>query len=161
MEPDSGTVVISRVFDAPRQVVFQMWTDPAKAAQWFGLPKGGVSEVCEIDPRPGGKIRVDSRTPDGSLYPMLGIVDEVIPPRLIAFTTESPLASFARTTLPGGTPAWRAVNRATFEEVGRGRTRVTVEVRVILSAIDRKEDMAAGFKGGWAESLEMLSTALG
>lgn len=158
---ESDTVVITRVINAPREAVFRMWTDPAKAALWFGLPAGAVSEVCEIEPRSGGRLRVDSRNSDGSRYSMVGVVDEVIPPRLISFISESPLASFARTTLPDGSAAWRAVTRATFEEDGPGRTRVTVTVRVVLSAIDKKEDMVAGFKGGWSESLELLSAALG
>lgn len=161
MGADSDTVVISRVFEAPREAVFQMWTDPAKARLWFGLPKGAATEVLEIDPRPGGKIRLENRNPDGSVYPMRGVYDEVVPPQLIVFTSESPLASFARTTLPDGGAAWRCVTKATFEEDGPGKTKLTVTVRVVLSVVDPKEDMVAGFEGGWGESLELLGAALG
>lgn len=160
METEKDTVVITRVFDHPREKVFSMWTDPEKARPWFGLPAEAESLVTEIDAPPGGKIRLDSRNPDGSIHPMLGVFDEVVPPSLIVFTSWSPLASFARTTLPDGHPAWKAVNRATFEETEPGKTRLTVTVKVLLSAVDNKEDMAAGFEGGWGESLERLRVAL-
>ncbi|MDG6920513.1 MAG: SRPBCC domain-containing protein [Nitrososphaerota archaeon] len=160
MEDEGKTVVISRVFDAPREVVFRMWTDPKKARTWFGLPADAKCEVLEIDPRSGGKIHLESRNPDGSLYPAFGVFDEVIPPRLITFTSESPLASFKKTTLPDGSPAWKCFNKAVFEEEGSGKTRLTVTVRVIMSAVDPIEDMAAGFEGGWGESLDLLAANL-
>ena len=160
MGDDKDTVVVTRVFDALRETVFRMWTDPAMAAKWFGLPRGAVSDVCEIDPRPGGKIRVVSRNLDGSRYPMLGVVDEVVPPRLMVFRSESPLAAFARTAPADGAAAWRCVNRATFEEEGPGKTRVTIEVRLVHCAVDSKEDMLAGFESGWGESLELLEEAI-
>ena len=91
---------------------------------------------------------------------MLGVVDEVVPTRLIVFRSESPLAAFARTAPSDGAAAWRRVNRATFEEEGPGKTRVTIEVRLVHCAVDSKEDMLAGFESGWGESLEMLEEAM-
>ena len=57
---------ITRVFDAPREVVFKAWTDPQLLAQWWG-PKGFTNPVCELDARPGGAIRVHMRGPDGTV----------------------------------------------------------------------------------------------
>jgi hypothetical protein len=51
-------VVVSRLIDAPRERVFDAWVKPEKLAQWWG-PKGFTNARCEIDPRPGGKIRID------------------------------------------------------------------------------------------------------
>jgi uncharacterized protein YndB with AHSA1/START domain len=57
METHSGAaaerreLVLSRVFDAPRELVFQAWTDPKHLAQWWG-PKGFTNPVCEVDARP-------------------------------------------------------------------------------------------------------------
>src|ERR1700722_3962453 len=67
---------ITRVFDAPREVVFKAWTDPKLLAQWWG-PKGFTNPVCELDARPGGAIRVHMRGPDGTVYPMGGMFHEI------------------------------------------------------------------------------------
>src|SRR5436190_8252782 len=62
-------LVLTRVFDAPREVVFRAWTDPERLAQWWG-PRGFTNPRCEWDARPGGAIRVDMKGPDGTVYPM-------------------------------------------------------------------------------------------
>ncbi|HXP75753.1 MAG TPA: SRPBCC domain-containing protein, partial [Stellaceae bacterium] len=56
------TVVITRVFDAPRTLVFKAWTDAAHLARWWG-PKGFTNPVCEVDARPGGGLRIVMRAP--------------------------------------------------------------------------------------------------
>src|ERR1700730_7092158 len=77
---------ITRVFDAPREMVFKAWTDPKLLAQWWG-PKGFTNPVCELDVRPGGAIRVHMRGPDGTVYPMTGVYQEVVEPERIVFTS--------------------------------------------------------------------------
>ncbi|HET6335937.1 MAG TPA: SRPBCC family protein [Polyangiales bacterium] len=61
-------IVLSRVFDAPRELVFEAWTDPEGLAQWFG-PKGFVTKTHEIDVRVGGRWRFEMRAPNGTCYP--------------------------------------------------------------------------------------------
>lgn len=61
-------IVLSRVFDAPRERVFEAWTDPEGLAQWFG-PKGFVTTTHEIDVRVGGLWRFEMRAPNGTRYP--------------------------------------------------------------------------------------------
>jgi uncharacterized protein YndB with AHSA1/START domain len=63
-------IVLSRVFDAPRDLVFEAWTDPEGLAQWFG-PKGFVTKTQEIDVRVGGRWRFEMRAPNGTCYPNL------------------------------------------------------------------------------------------
>src|SRR4051812_35640591 len=58
------TLVLSRVFDAPRRVLFAAWTTPEQVAAWWG-PLGYVTTHCEMDIRPGGSFRVCMRSPDG------------------------------------------------------------------------------------------------
>lgn len=69
--PDSGTkdreLVFKRIFDAPREVVFAMWTDPKHVAQWWG-PKGFSTTIQEMDVRAGGVWRLVMRGPDGTDY---------------------------------------------------------------------------------------------
>src|SRR5260370_28209535 len=55
-------LVITRIFDAPRHLVFQAWTEPDRAARWWG-PQGFVTTYCNMDVRPGGVFRVCMRSP--------------------------------------------------------------------------------------------------
>ena len=75
-EPDERTIVITRVFDAPRDLVFKAWTDPKHVAQWWG-PQGFTNPLCEMDLRVGGVFRVHMRGPDGVTYPCKGVYREV------------------------------------------------------------------------------------
>jgi uncharacterized protein YndB with AHSA1/START domain len=61
-------IVLSRVFDAPRELVFEAWTDPKGLEEWFG-PKGFVTTTHEIDVRVGGRWRFEMRAPDGTCFP--------------------------------------------------------------------------------------------
>src|SRR6266851_3665544 len=78
-------LTLTRVLDAPREVVFRMWTDPQHVAQWWG-PMGFTNPVCEMDVRPGGALRIVMRAPDGTDYPMTGIFQEIAPPERLVFT---------------------------------------------------------------------------
>src|SRR5436309_7085220 len=69
-------LTITRVFDAPRALVFKMWTEPAHMAQWWG-PHGFTNPVCEMDVRAGGRLRIVMRAPDGVEYPMSGTFREI------------------------------------------------------------------------------------
>ena len=77
-----GEIVSTRVFDAPREVVFRAFTDAALLARWWG-PKGFTNTFHEFDPRPGGPWRFVMHGPDGTDYPMTKEFVEVVPPELI------------------------------------------------------------------------------
>src|SRR5436305_1474834 len=64
-------LVITRMFNAPREHVFQMWTDPLHLSKWWS-PKHFTNPVCEVDARPGGSLHVVMQDPDGGQYPMTG-----------------------------------------------------------------------------------------
>lgn len=84
--PDERTLIITRVFDAPREVVFRAWTDPMLAAGWFGPREHPAAEV-EMDARPGGVWRARLRAPDGTGELRLGgVYREVAPPERLALT---------------------------------------------------------------------------
>jgi Activator of Hsp90 ATPase homolog 1-like protein len=72
MSNEEQELVLTRVFDAPRELVFKAWTDPKCVAQWW-RPRGFTNPVCEVDVRPGGAIRIHMRGPDGTVYPMTGV----------------------------------------------------------------------------------------
>ena len=79
-------VTITRVFDAPRELVFSMWTDAKHLAAWWG-PHGFDNPKCEADPRPGGKLLIHMRAPDGGVHPMGGVFHEVTPHERIVFSS--------------------------------------------------------------------------
>lgn len=101
-------IVSTRVFDAPRELVFRAWTDPAHLSQWWG-PKGFTNTFEEFDPRPGGHWRFVMHGPDGRDYPNHSIFREIAPPERIVFDHLS---------------GHRFRVTATFEDLG-GKTRLT------------------------------------
>jgi uncharacterized protein YndB with AHSA1/START domain len=81
----SRDIVIIRVFDAPRELVWQAWTDPARFMRWWG-PKDFTSPACKIDLRAGGRYHACMRTPDGQDMWTAGRFLEVAPPDRLVYT---------------------------------------------------------------------------
>src|SRR5262245_54733898 len=79
-------LVVTRLFDAPRGRVFQMWTESERLAEWWG-PNGFTAPVCEIEPHPGGRLHIDMLGPDGVLYPCRGSVREINAPERLVFSS--------------------------------------------------------------------------
>jgi uncharacterized protein YndB with AHSA1/START domain len=71
-------MVVTRIFDAPRELVWKAWTDPKYVMQWWG-PKGFTSPVCKMDFRVGGKYLICTRTPDGQEFWHGGEYHEIVP----------------------------------------------------------------------------------
>jgi uncharacterized protein YndB with AHSA1/START domain len=142
-------IVFTRVFDAPRARVFTAWSDPGQVARWWG-PRGFTNPVCELDVRPGGDIRIHMRAPDGVVYPMTGVYQEVVAPARLVFTSAA---------LDGkGDPLFEVLNTVTFTEQG-GKTTQTVEARVAESTAEAAPYLA-GMEAGWTQSLERLAAHL-
>ena len=79
------TLLITRVFDAPRSLVFKAWSEPERAMRWFG-PKDFTTLEFEMDPRPGGAWHGRMRSPEGQEYANHGVVREVVEPERLVFT---------------------------------------------------------------------------
>lgn len=139
-------LTLTRLFDAPRPLVFSLWTEARHIARWWG-PHGFDCPKCEADPRPGGEIFIQMRGPDGALYPMGGFYDEVAPHSKIAFTT------FVEG--PDGTRLVESMNVVTFAEVGK-KTRVTLQVQG-GGFTEQAKFMLSGMEAGWATSLDKLA----
>jgi uncharacterized protein YndB with AHSA1/START domain len=84
-ETKERQLVITRTFDAPRELVFEVWTDPKHAAQWWG-PNGFTNTVLEMDVRPGGVWRFIMHGPDGVDYPNKIIYQEVTKPERLVYS---------------------------------------------------------------------------
>jgi uncharacterized protein YndB with AHSA1/START domain len=77
-------IVLCRVFDAPRELVFRAWTESAHITQWFG-PKGYTCTTHEIDVRVGGRWRFDMVAPNGKVWPNRITYLEIVAPTLLVF----------------------------------------------------------------------------
>ena len=142
-------LVLTRTFNAPRALVFAAWTDPTRVAQWWG-PHGFTTPVCEVDARPGGAIRIHMRGPDGTVYPMTGVYQEVVAPERLVFTS----AALDKT----GKPLFEVLTTVTFAEQG-GKTTLTLRARVIKSTAEAAPYLQ-GMEAGWTQTLERLETHL-
>jgi uncharacterized protein YndB with AHSA1/START domain len=89
--PSEREIVIQRVFDAPRRIVFEAWTKAEHVAQWWD-PSGTPLAVCEIDLRPNGAFRFVNSGPDGAKYPFTGFYREITPPARLVIGGPSPVS---------------------------------------------------------------------
>ena len=143
-------VTLTRVFDAPRVMVWNAWIDPKQMAQWWG-PHHFTNPRCELDVRPGGAIRIDMRAPNGTVYPMGGHFDEIVPRERLVFT--------AIAEDHDGNALLESVTTVTFVEEGgeaSGKTRITVHAKAVGLAPVAPQ-MLAGMEAGWTQSLERLA----
>ena len=146
-------IVVTRVVDAPRALVWKVWTEPAHVEAWWG-PAGFTSTDCEIDLRVGGAFRLTMRGPDGAVYPCAGIFREIVPPERIVYEGEADEHHPCGAGLPP-----RAHVTVTFEEDG-GKTTVTVHSRFATAAASRAAS-EVGYSAGWSESVERLAAYVG
>jgi uncharacterized protein YndB with AHSA1/START domain len=86
--PTGREIVITRIFDAPRTVVFEAWTKAEHVAHWWD-PSGVPLSVCEIDLRPNGAFRWVNRGANGVEYPFIGTYREITAPERLVFTART------------------------------------------------------------------------
>ena len=142
-------ITLTRVFDAPRALVFKAWTDPAQVARWWG-PKMFTNPVCEVDARPGGRLRIVMRAPDGNDYPMRGVFQDVVAPERLSFTNIAVDAE--------DRPIIEGFTTVLFAEEGK-KTRVTVQTRG-KAMVPIATQYLQGMEQGWSMSLEKLAELL-
>ncbi len=148
---------ITRVFDAPREVVWKTWTDPELVKRWWG-PKDFTAPVSEIDLRVGGKYVSCMRSPDGKDYWSTGIYSEIIPPTRLVCTDsfadeKGNVVPASHYGMSGDWPEELLIT-VTFDEKG-GKTTMTL----------RHEGMPEGemselAQSGWNESFDKLAEVI-
>ena len=143
-------VRITRIFDAPRELVWAAWTQADQLAKWF-MPHGFTVPECELDLRPGGAKRLVARGPDGSEMPLGGEFREIVPPERLVFTE----TAFDG---PDGEPMIETLNTATFAERG-DKTELTFHAVVTRVSPEMAGPMA-GMEEGWIQSFEKLDALL-
>jgi uncharacterized protein YndB with AHSA1/START domain len=138
-------LVISRVFDAPRTLVFKAWTQPEHLARWWG-PKGFTLTACAIDVRPGGAWYRRMRAPDGAEYVKRGVYRQIVAEERLAFTYVDEDAD--------GRRGPETLVTVTFEDLG-ARTRLILH-HTGFDAIASRD----GHGGGWNSALERFAEYL-
>ena len=78
-------LLVSRLIDAPRELVFRAWTQPEHIARWWG-PQGYTTIFCDMDIRVGGKYRFGMRSPEGTEHWKVGVFSEIVEPERVVFT---------------------------------------------------------------------------
>jgi uncharacterized protein YndB with AHSA1/START domain len=147
-------LLFTRIFGAPRSLVFKVWTDPRHMERWWG-PRGFTNPVCELDVRPGGLIRIDMRGPNGTIYPMKGVFHEIVEPERLVFTSTAMEDEH-------GKPQLEILNTITFEDFN-GITKLTLHAVLVTKDFKMTPQVAAALAGmeqGWSESLYRLGDEL-
>ncbi|MFN6568511.1 hypothetical protein A6770_00420 [Nostoc minutum NIES-26] len=147
-------IVITRVFNAPRELVYKAWTDPKHVAQWWG-PKGFTTRVTQLDLRPGGKWRYIMIGPDGTEYPVKGVFREIVPFERIVTSDEfdEGFEKVVNADLPRG-----IVMTAVFEDLN-GNTKLTLQI-MHESVEERRKHEQMGVIAGWNSSFDCLDEFL-
>ena len=140
-----GTVVITRVFDAPRALVWKAWTDPKMMAQWFG-PRGFTASVPELDVCVGGALRIVMHGPDGNDYPMQGVFREIVAFERRVFSNIA--------TDKDGKHLLEGETTVTLSEQG-GKTTLIVKSHMV-GLVPIAPQMLAGMEAGWTQSIDKL-----
>ena len=145
-KPSDLEIEMTRVFTAPRELVFRAYTDPALIPQWWGL-RDHTTIVDVMDVRPGGAWRYIQRDQKGNEYAFRGEFREIVPPERLISTFEYE-----------GMPGKIAIDTAVFTETD-GQTTVTV-TSLFPSVEDRDGMLASGMEAGAAETWERLAELL-
>jgi uncharacterized protein YndB with AHSA1/START domain len=146
--PSDREIVLTRVFDAPRRLVFEAWTKPEHMKHWYGCRKVTL-RVCEIGLRTGGAYRYVMRAPDGVDHTMQGVYREIVPPERLVYTEGYVTQGFASN---------EALVTVTFTERD-GKTTFT-STSVYPSLEDRDGHLNSGMETGAAETLDRLAEHL-
>lgn len=157
MKLSKQNLLITRTFDAQRELVWKAWTDPELVKRWWG-PKGFTAPFCKIDLRVGGVFLYCMRSPDGKDYWGTGVYREIVKPERIVYTDS--FADEKGNVVPAthyGMSAdfpLKMLVTVTFEE-REGKTKLTLHHVGIPSGADQD-----GARQGWNESFDKLAEHL-
>lgn len=147
-EPGKHEILMTREFDAPRDLVFKAFTDPTLVPRWWG-PGYLTTVVDQMDARMGGIWRYVQHTPDGAEIAFRGVYHQVTAPERLVYTIEFE-----------GMPGHIGLETVTFEDLN-GRTRI-IDSGIFQTVADRDGMIASGMEGGaretWDRFEELLKT---
>ena len=142
---EDRVLLFTRVFDAPRSLVFRAWTDPKQLVKWFA-PEGFSVAFLEMDVRPGGAWRKCMRSPEGLEYWRRGVYLEIVKPERLVFTYIS--------DDPASDPEHETVVTMIFEDQG-SKTLMTFRQQEFESAAARDSHQF-----GWTSCMQRFAAFL-
>ena len=159
---NQGEFLITRVFDAPRELVWKVFTEPRHLDQWWG-PKGFTTRVESLDLRPAGVFRYSQQMPDGKKMWGKWVYQEIVPPErlvsIVSFTDED--GNPIRHPMEPNWPL-EMLSSATFSE-HRGKTTLTIEASAHRATELERETFLAGrgsMEQGFTGTLDRLADYL-
>jgi uncharacterized protein YndB with AHSA1/START domain len=140
-------IIITRVFDAPRELVWEAWTNPQHVSKWWG-PEGFTTTIEEMNVKPGGTWKHVMRGPDGTEYPNKSIFIEVVKPERIVYNHGGEKK---------GGAAVQFVATWTFERVEESKTRLTLHF--VFPSAEARDTVVREFGAveGGKQTLERLA----
>jgi uncharacterized protein YndB with AHSA1/START domain len=148
IDPAQPTVVMKRVFDAPRRLVYEAMTNPKYLGQWYG-PHGFTVVEAHNDLRVGGKYRIVQRSPEGHEFGFRGVNKEVDAPRRLVYTwIFEPL------------PDKEALVTALYEESDDGKKTHFTNTLAFQSLADRDGYLSTGATEGASASMDRLDEVI-
>ncbi|MBA3875165.1 MAG: SRPBCC family protein [Anaerolineae bacterium] len=147
VEPGSHEIIMSRIFNAPRELVFKVMTDPQHIPQWWG-PKIYTTVVDKMEVKAGGLWRYIQKGKDGNEFAFHGVYHSIEAPERVVDTFEFE-----------GMPGHVLMETMTLEALPDGKTKVTVS-SVFQSVADRDGMLQSGMADGSNESYDRLDEIL-
>jgi uncharacterized protein YndB with AHSA1/START domain len=151
-------MTVTRIFDAPRELVWKAWTDPKYVMQWWG-PKGFTAPVCKIDFRVGGKFLCSMKSPDGQEFWNGGEYHEIVPQEKIVSSMYFSDAEGNKIEPEALGIEHEAVEGAydvtLFEDLGDGRTRLT-----FIGNEPMESAKNSGQMEGWIQILDKVAAVI-
>jgi uncharacterized protein YndB with AHSA1/START domain len=144
-EPEDRVLVITRMLDAPRTLVFKVWSQPEHLVRWWG-PTGFTLPDCTVEFHPGGAFHCLMRSPEGSEHRMHGVYREIVEPEKISFTWCWVDAE--------GHPGHETLVTVLLEEAGAdgAQTKLTLH-----HAVFESESARDAHNKGWSETMDRLA----
>ncbi|HEX7017752.1 MAG TPA: SRPBCC domain-containing protein [Patescibacteria group bacterium] len=164
----SEKITITRVFDAPREKVWQAWTEPELIKQWWG-PEGFSAPSIKIDLKVGGKYVYAMRGPEGSEWDKdmysAGIFKEIVPMEKIVATdyfsdSEGNKIDPTEVGMAADVPSEMPVMTILFEEIADNQTKLSIVYDKPATEAEFQAMLKSGMKEGWQSSLNKLAEAL-
>jgi uncharacterized protein YndB with AHSA1/START domain len=163
LETQSKDFIVTRMFDAPRALVWACFTDPAHMKEWWG-PKGSTIVASNMNLRVGGSYHGAMRDPQGNVMWAKFVYREVVPPELLVWEHSFSDEAGGLTRHPLS-PTWplKLLTRVTLQEVAGGKTKLTLRWTPLDATEEERETFAAAhdsMQGGWTGTFDQLGDYL-
>ncbi len=143
-------LTLTRLFDAPRELIWKAWTDPHILSQWW-VPTGMTAPLCELDVRPGGKLLIHL-SGWGRINPVTGIFQEVVEGERLVFTNDG------YESIEAAGPVTKSITTVTIKERA-GKTELNVHTAVLWTTPEAAKYLN-GMEATWTGQLDGLADVL-